>query len=392
MRLPTIYNLLIAVLAIGAAIMAQQRLLDQYVIDAIGLYTLAIILILYAFRRHSFHRYGDDGPLFYPTLPSHSLRLVGYHSLWWRLIPGFVGLGAIGWALWQFNQELERPIWYAWWLYLASILLLSLTALLLDESLSAGDDATENDLSLPHPQPLSKSEREEQEPVDDKELDARNRFDNESRSAGFSHWFVLVLIVLLGALMRLYRFDELPFGTWYDEAAAGLLAQRIMDDAAWRPVFPGSINITFHYTILIAWAMELLGRTTYAVRSISVIMGIGSVLAAYLAGREFFAATFRKAERSAQTAGLVLAFIVAVARWNVNFSRIGMYNIATPFFALLAIGFLFRALRRGRYVDYGLAGLSVGLGLCFYPAYQLFVVALGPFPDLLGSCSMAVVA
>lgn len=360
MGLPNIYNLLIAALAIGVAIMAQQRLLDQYVADAIGLYVLAILLSFFAYRRHSFRRYGEDGPLHYPSLPSYSFRLVCYDSFWWRFIPGIGGLSAISWSLWQSNQEFERPIWYAWWLYLASIVLLLLTALLLDESRSSGEDTAKTDRSQLHAESLSKSRR-------------------VAQREGWGHWLVLLLIVLLGAAMRLYRFDELPFGTWYDEAAAGLLAQRMMEDVAWRPVFPGSINITFHYTILIAWAMELLGRTTYAVRSISVIMGLGSVLAAYLAGREFFAATFRKVEGSAQTAGLVLAFIVAVARWNVNFSRIGMYNIATPFFALLAVGFLFRALRRGRYFDYGLAGLSVGLGLCFYPAYQLFVVALGLF-------------
>ncbi|MDQ3250494.1 MAG: PA14 domain-containing protein, partial [Chloroflexota bacterium] len=77
--------------------------------------------------------------------------------------------------------------------------------------------------------------------------------------------------------------------------------------------------------------------------------------------------------------GLVLAFLLAASSWAINVSRVGMYNVSTPLFALLAAGLLLRGLRRERYLDFALAGVSLGLGLCFYAAFQLFIGVIGLF-------------
>lgn len=177
----------------------------------------------------------------------------------------------------------------------------------------------------------------------------------------------LLALLALGALLRFVWLGTLPFGVWYDEAANGLEALRMVREPAYRPFYTDGVNATGHYLLLLLGATRLLGDNVVALRALSALMGVATVGAAYLAGREVHG----------RRLGLVLAFLVAVARWSLTFSRLGMYNAATPLFEFLALGFLLRGVRRGSVLDYGLAGLSIGLGLCFYSAYQLFLPVLG---------------
>lgn len=184
-----------------------------------------------------------------------------------------------------------------------------------------------------------------------------------------SSLWTLLGIVALGAIVRLIALDSLPFGTWYDEAANGLESLRVAREPMYRPIYTDGVNSTGHYLWLIVGAFKLFGETTFAVRSISAAMGIATVVAAYFVGRE----------SQDHTLGLTFALLVAVARWSITFSRLGMYNSATPLFELLTLFWLLRGLRRGAVLDFTLAGVSIGLGLVFYSAFQLFLAVIALF-------------
>jgi streptogramin lyase/4-amino-4-deoxy-L-arabinose transferase-like glycosyltransferase len=179
-------------------------------------------------------------------------------------------------------------------------------------------------------------------------------------------FWAFVAVVLVATIVRFLLLESLPFGTWYDEAANGLESLRMVREPAYRPIYTDGVNSTGHYLWLIAGAFKLFGENTFAVRSISAAMGIATVIAAYFAGRELFGPTF----------GLFWASLFAVARWSLTFSRLGMYNSATPLFEVLALLWLLRGLRRGSPLDFALAGVTIGLGLCFYSAFQLFGAVL----------------
>ncbi|MBL8077485.1 MAG: glycosyltransferase family 39 protein [Anaerolineales bacterium] len=180
--------------------------------------------------------------------------------------------------------------------------------------------------------------------------------------------FALVLIFIIAAFMRLYRFDQIPYGTWFDEADEGLIALRIMNESDYLPVFADSTLLPAHYIYLIVLFFKILGVSTLSIRAISVMFGLATVGAAYLTGKELFNQKF----------GLVVAFLMAISRWDINWSRIGMHGVTVPFFELMAVGFLLRAFRRQSLIDYAISGLSMGFGLCFYPPLRFFpfVVAL----------------
>jgi sugar lactone lactonase YvrE len=177
----------------------------------------------------------------------------------------------------------------------------------------------------------------------------------------------LLAILLLALFVRLFYFFSLPFGTWYDEATAGIEARRILQDPAFRPVFSVAMNQVAHHLYLFALSMRLLGDNIAALRAVSVLFGIGTVVAAYLFGREY----------GGRRWGLLLAFLVASMRWHVNFSRIAMNGVDVPFFEFLTLYFALRAVRGrpGPLRSVAWLGLTVGLGLCFYTPYRLFVIA-----------------
>jgi hypothetical protein len=179
--------------------------------------------------------------------------------------------------------------------------------------------------------------------------------------------FWLVAILLLALFMRLFQFFSLPFGTWYDEAATGIEVRRVLQDPAFRPVFSVAMNQVAHHLYLFALTMQVLGDNIAALRAVSVLFGVGTVVAAYLFGRQY----------GGRRWGLLMAFLVASMRWHVNFSRIAMNGIDAPFFEFLTLYFALRAAqaRPGPLRAVAWLGLAMGLGLCFYSPYRLFVLA-----------------
>jgi hypothetical protein len=182
-------------------------------------------------------------------------------------------------------------------------------------------------------------------------------------------WIGLLVVLALALFIRLYHFGSQPFGIWFDEAQAGLEARKMLAEPLYRPILFAPINISGHLLTLYALALHWLGDTIYSMRLVSVLFGLGSVLAAFLFGRQLHGPRF----------GLLLAFLVAVMRWHINFSRIAMTGVDTTFFIFLSLFFLTRLLQRGHLRDGMWAGLTIGFGLTFYTAFRLYVVAIAIF-------------
>jgi hypothetical protein len=156
---------------------------------------------------------------------------------------------------------------------------------------------------------------------------------------------------------------------WYDEADNGLWARRILADPDYNPIYVPSTNLPAHFLYLVALAFRVLGDSMYAIRAVAVVFGMLTILAAYWCGRELGGPSY----------GLGLAALLAVSRWDVNWSRIGMHGVSVPLFELLVVAALLRGLRTQHLVPFGWAGVGLGLGLCFYSPLRVFPFVLAGF-------------
>lgn len=323
----TLNRLALALAGVAAAILGQITFGYGTLWDGLLLYGLGLILFIRALVDHPYPNYkfslsGADfaqAPLVYRG--------------WWRVVGGWLILLAVGASIFgyiSFSQG--NGILQGWQIYLASLGLYLGGALLLTPGATPG-------------------------------LELRSIFPNRRII------FVLALILGLALFMRLFNFTQQPFGIWYDEAEAGLQARRMLQDPDYRPVFYQGINVTGHFLATYSLALRWLGDNIHSIRFVSVLFGLAGVLAAFLFGQALQGARF----------GLILAFLVATARWHVNFSRIAMTGVDTTFFIFLSLFFLTRFFQVGRLRNAVWAGLTLGLGLMFYTAFRLYVLALAIF-------------
>ncbi len=213
-------------------------------------------------------------------------------------------------------------------LYLLSMLLLVLSAFLLDGANKGGLPKKQNRISTEH--------------------------------------IILFAILSLALFLRIYKLDQIPFGLWYDEADNGLSALRLINDPGYFPLFAESTNLPAHFIYLNALAIKLFGSSVFALRLVSVIFGVATVGAGYFAGKQLLG------PRSA----LIFAFLLSISRWDINWSRIAMHGVTVPFFELLTLGFILLALKGNKLLFFTLAGISIGLGLGFYVPLRLFPVVV----------------
>lgn len=190
-------------------------------------------------------------------------------------------------------------------------------------------------------------------------------------------------LVVIAAFLRFRNLDGLPFGIWFDEAENALQGRRIRTDPTYRPVFiPGTFLAPSHLAWLMAVSSGLLGDTIFAARSVTAMMGVLGVVAAFFAGRRLWGVS----------AGLLLMALFALSRWHITLSRVAMHNIAVPLFGFATLALLLRAMRRGRWFDYAVAGVVAGLGLGFYSAFAASLGAIGLMVVLIAASQKRFVA
>jgi len=177
-----------------------------------------------------------------------------------------------------------------------------------------------------------------------------------------TYWPVLAVVALAAAL-RFYQLGSLPFGVTFDEAQNGLEARRILHDpSGYHPIFiPGVSQLPALFFYVFAAAMKVLGEEIFALRTTTAISGVLTVAALYLLGRELFG----------HWAGVLAAFLLAVMRWHLNFSRITFHGIFGPLFMVLALYFIVRGFKGRGWLNYAVAGVLLGIGLQSYYAFTL---------------------
>lgn len=121
------------------------------------------------------------------------------------------------------------------------------------------------------------------------------------------------------------------------------------------------IAFTWVYPLAQAGAARIYGPSLTALRVISAVCGVFTVLALWGLARILFD----------RHIALLAALILAAFPPHVHFSRLGLNNIADPLCGTLALMFIARGLRDRRPVDFALAGMALGFTQYFYEGGRL---------------------
>ncbi len=181
------------------------------------------------------------------------------------------------------------------------------------------------------------------------------------------------LLVLLGILaisifFRFYNIKETPPGLYPDEAVNGVNAQDALENHNWKVFYPENYGREGLFINLQSISVNHFGAYPWALRVVSGIFGVLTVLGLFLLTRVLWG------DRIA----LLSSYMMAISFWAVNFSRIGFRAIMLPFVLVWAFYFFWSGiLKQNKYLII-IAGLIYGLGFHTYISWRLspFLVLL----------------
>lgn len=186
--------------------------------------------------------------------------------------------------------------------------------------------------------------------------------------------WLLLAILLVALVARLWQL-ETAVHMFIDEMHFVDALDHIRDGEAVRLLVPfdGIAAFTSVFPYLQWGSVTLLGASLTGLRMVSVLMGVLTIPAAYLLARVLFD----------RPTALMAAALLAVFPPDIHFSRLGLNNIADPFFgtwalALLAYGLCSKPVlspQRQRLM-LALAGMCLGLTHYFYEGGRLLFTPL----------------
>lgn len=200
-------------------------------------------------------------------------------------------------------------------------------------------------------------------------------------------WLLLILLVALG--LRLWQLDRLPPGFHFDESFEGLEAWRILTDASYRPIFlMGNFGVpplnayanALTFALFRFWGADV-GPT--AMRFTAALFGVLGVGVLYGLATELRRLELPAAKLS-PAFPLFAAATLAIMRWHIHFSRMGIEPIIVPLLWAGATGLLLHGWRTGRWLSF--VGCGALLAACMYTYQGAWVI-----PFLTGAVALGLI-
>ncbi|HCM52761.1 TPA: hypothetical protein DIS57_02290, partial [Candidatus Wolfebacteria bacterium] len=159
---------------------------------------------------------------------------------------------------------------------------------------------------------------------------------------------LLFTIVIIASFMRLYNISDAPPGLYPDEAMNGNNALEALATGQFKVFYPENNGREGFFINLQALSVGMFGNEPWALRSVSAIFGILTVLGIYFLTRELFLPEkgshaeeiFDTKLKRHEKIALLAAFLAATSLWHIIFSRIGFRAIMAPFFMTWGTYFL----------------------------------------------------
>lgn len=192
------------------------------------------------------------------------------------------------------------------------------------------------------------------------------------RPFSFQHWLLPIIILLVAAFFRFHALATIPPSLFHDEAVNGLDALTVIRTRQ-IPIFFSANNGREPLLIYLqAVAFALFGNREISLRLVSAYAGVITVAITGGLVKDLFA------KRPFRThVSLLAMLILALSFWHIHFSRIAFRAIIMLPLITAALWFFWRGWQRGRWRDYAIAGMMLGLSLYTYIPARLTPLILG---------------
>jgi len=182
--------------------------------------------------------------------------------------------------------------------------------------------------------------------------------------------FLLIILAIAG-FFRLWQLDSIPPGLYPDEAINGNDALDTLQNKDFKLFYPENNGREGLFYWLLAFSFAIFGPSIWALKFVSALFGILTVLGVYFLTKELFG---KDNQNKASCLALLASFFLAISFWHVNFSRIGFRAILIPFILSFGFYFLFRGFRKQKIIDLIISGVFFGLGFYTYISYRFIVL------------------
>lgn len=178
---------------------------------------------------------------------------------------------------------------------------------------------------------------------------------------------VLIIVMAVAVGFRLVGLSWAPPGLSPEEAMNGNNALQALHSGEYKMFYAENSSREGLFINLQAASVASLGNTPQALRVVSALAGILTVLGVYLLTRRMFD-DWRLAA--------VAAYLMATGFWHVLFSHIGLAVILAPLCAVWGFYFLYRGIETHHLWHWALAGLFFGLGFHAYFVFRVIPLAV----------------
>lgn len=185
------------------------------------------------------------------------------------------------------------------------------------------------------------------------------------------------MLVILSFFLRIYKFDKVPPGLDWDEAALGFNAYSILKTG--KDEYGQFLPLSFRsfgdykaplFIYLLVPFVKIFGRTTFALRFPSALFGSLTVLSTYFLTKELL----RKSNIRNQLS-LISSFLLSISPWHLQFSRVAFEPNIALFFVVLGVFFFLKGIRKKSFLLV-VASVLFALSLFTYHSTKIFTPLL----------------
>lgn len=173
-----------------------------------------------------------------------------------------------------------------------------------------------------------------------------------------SRWELVAVLALtlFGLLVRGIALDAVPHNVHGDEGEMGMVARAVLAGELRNPFATAWLSHPTLWFFLQALALRLFGDDIGGLRMLSALLGTLAIPALYVWARPLYG----------RAAALIATALLAAYHFHLQYSRIGLNNIADALTITLILAAFFYACRTRTAFGFALTGVLMGVAQYFY--------------------------